>query len=94
MKITDKIITDAIKTSEDAYINSGFSELLDEKMKSYDSSGLESLISGPNSFFNQIKKFIGNYIGKYTNSLNVVEENKNQFFNKIEGLKKLPEDLK
>ena len=94
MKITDKIGTDAVKTLEDSYIGASSDELLHAKMDAFDNSGLDSLISGADSLFNSIKGLIGSYIGKFTNSLEVVKDNKDQFFSNIDGLEGRPEDLK
>ena len=59
MKLIDNISIDAIKANQDAYLNESVSSLLDEKTSAFEASGLESLISGPDSIFNTIKRLIG-----------------------------------
>lgn len=94
MKLIDNISIDAIKANQDAYLNESVSSLLDEKTSAFEASGLESLISGPDSIFNTIKRLIGKFQTDFTNSINIVEENKEQYFSKIDGFDELPEDLK
>jgi hypothetical protein len=94
MKLMDKIITDNIKILEDSKINKGFTELSKAKIKTFKSiPGLDSLISGSNSFFNTIKSYIGPFLNQFTNSAQIVTSNKQQFFNKIFISFKPPEDL-
>ena len=93
MKIADKIYLIAAKTIEDCAINAGIYELLYEKLKAFQSSGVDALISGTGSTFSSIKTKIGPYLDKYSNSADIVASNKEQFFNKTTGIEKIPEDL-
>ena len=93
MKIADKIYLIAAKTIEDCAINTGIYDLLYEKLKTFQSSGVDALLSGATSAFATIKTKIGPYLDKYSNSADIVASNKTQFFNKATGIQKIPEDL-
>jgi hypothetical protein len=94
MKLMDKIITDNIKILEDSKINKGFTELSKTKNNLFKSiPGLEGLISGPQSAFNNIKGLIGAYLNQFTNSAEIIQSNVDQFYKKIIISVKPPEDL-
>ena len=94
MKITDAIGINVLKSNQDASLNTSVNKLLSNKIGAFNSSGIENLISGPSSIFQAIKQLIGKFQQNYTNSINIIEENSEQFFSKIEGFDELPEDLK
>ena len=94
MKISDKIYLIAAKTIEDCSINRGIYDLLYKKLKAFQASGVDALLSGAGSTFSTMKTKIGPYLDKYSNSVDIIQSNKTQFFNKTTGVQKIPEDLK
>jgi len=94
MNIKDKMIISGVKALEDSYINSGFVDMFKEKIKTFNSvPGLSTLTAPLNSAFNFIKSLIGPFLNKFTNSFDIINSNKEQFFSKITGVDKIPEDL-
>lgn len=94
MDLCDKIVSDVIKASKDANISSSAKELLKQKSDSFISSGLDSVISGIDSFFNSIKGLIGKFSPNLPNSKNIVKENSENFYDEaLEGFEEPPEDL-
>lgn len=94
MKYSEKVILESIKTIEDEYIGKFFADIQKTKSDLLSSTaGLTDLISGSNSIFNAIKNLIGPFLTKITNSINIINNTKNEFLNKIGGVDKIPKDL-
>lgn len=93
MKLNDKLIKDGVKTVKDSQMFQGVVDLGKEKSNEFSSSDIEGLVAG--SFFTQIKSLIGKFTPLLTNSLNIIKENSENFYNKVtQGFEKVPEDLK
>jgi hypothetical protein len=96
MDINDKILIEATKTTKDTQLSKGIVNLVDEKLSTFTASGIEGLLSNELSrFVTDIKKLIGKFILNITNSIDIIAENSQNFFDKVtEGFEKVPEDLK